>query len=674
MGSEKQGISFRSSMGIASKEFSGTTAGLVEAPRAGSQETLQLLRLAQEISLSASQIVSTEGIFLSVLKRIGTFTGWPIGHVWLPEPSGSLLKPTDLWHLADAGKARVFVEATSESHMGAGEGLAGCAARERRAVWWMDLQQQGKFTRRDAAAAVGIRTGFAFPVFGSRGLVAVFEFFSMQDTPPSETFLEVMAQIATLVGHVFERRDTESRLAWSETLLRRMTDASRLGFCVLDERDESVLYLNQRFREIWGLPYLQESLSPGQLSSEAIAAHCRALVSAASVEFQLFPSENSSREGEITLKDGRAIRYFSASVEGDGSTPLGRMIWHEDVTRHKQVEKKFRDLIESAPDAMVIAGQDGRIVLVNAETERLFGYGREELLGQSMEILVPAEKRSAHAAHRAGFLGNPYARGMGVGLNLHVLRRDGTTFPAEISLSPLSTEEGLMVTATIRDITERRRLERQLSEAVCREQQALGQELHDGLGGTLTGLSLMSKSLHEKLKAGGSHLAEKAREISEASQAALEAARDLAKGLVPVEVEAPGLMAALDDLAQSAASRLGVSGTFVCASSVHVHDGVLATHLFRIAQEALTNAARHGKARHVCITLRADSKDLLLEIEDDGCGFPQDREVRGLGLNTMRHRANVIGGTLQIQSRDGFGTLVRCVVKGWVEDDDPKAK
>jgi PAS domain S-box-containing protein len=125
-------------------------------------------------------------------------------------------------------------------------------------------------------------------------------------------------------------------------------------------------------------------------------------------------------------------------------------------------ELKFEGLLEAAPDAMVIVDQRGRIALVNSETERLFGYSRAELLGRPVELLVPAVLRDVHSSHREKFIGDPHRRMMGIGLQLAGRRRDGTQFPVEISLSPVHTADGMLVTAAVRDITSRIHVENAL--------------------------------------------------------------------------------------------------------------------------------------------------------------------------------------------------------------------
>jgi PAS domain S-box-containing protein len=158
-------------------------------------------------------------------------------------------------------------------------------------------------------------------------------------------------------------------------------------------------------------------------------------------------------------KDGSEfpIEISLSPLETEDGTLVSSAI--RDITARRKAEERFKGLLESAPDAMVIMGRDGRILLINAQTEKLFGYARDELIGQWVEMLVPERFRKHHPAHRGGYFANPKVRAMGSGLDLYGRRKDGTEFPIEISLSPLETEEGPIVSSAIRDVSERKKAE-----------------------------------------------------------------------------------------------------------------------------------------------------------------------------------------------------------------------
>jgi signal transduction histidine kinase len=215
-------------------------------------------------------------------------------------------------------------------------------------------------------------------------------------------------------------------------------------------------------------------------------------------------------------------------------------------------------------------------------------------------------------------------------------------------------------------------LQRQVVETVAREQRRIGQELHDGIGQQLTGAGLMVNALAQRLSESSTEGRIARRLLTELDRAHQEV-RILSRGLLPVQVESLGLQAALEDLAVHAREQSGVEVTFECPMSVRVADPRTATELFRIAQEAVSNALRHARPRQVQLRLLSEAEGLCLSIQDDGCGLQKcPEQCRGMGLRIMQYRAEQIGAILQIGPAPGNGTMVSCVLSRGCFDDPDK--
>ena len=212
-------------------------------------------------------------------------------------------------------------------------------------------------------------------------------------------------------------------------------------------------------------------------------------------------------------------------------------------------------------------------------------------------------------------------------------------------------------------IEERKRLEQELLSISELEQRRLGQDLHDGLCQHLAGIEFMSQVLQQKLAGKAKVESARAEEIARLVREAISQTRDMAHGLSPVTLEAEGLMAALKQLASQTENRFDIECTFTCPEPVLVPDNTTATHLYRIAQESISNAIRHGKAKRIHISLEWNDRRLILEVSDDGAGMSNDGpKSKGIGLHLMKYRADMIGGTLRITDGPHGGTKVACTV------------
>lgn len=216
------------------------------------------------------------------------------------------------------------------------------------------------------------------------------------------------------------------------------------------------------------------------------------------------------------------------------------------------------------------------------------------------------------------------------------------------------------VLGIVRDITHRKNLEKEILEISGREQRRIGQDLHDGLCQHLAGIGFMGKALEKKIAEHQPMAPSDVVEIVELIDQAITLTREFARGLNPVRLEADGLMMALAELSANVQKLFGVSCRFEYSHLVLINDNIAATHLYRIVQEALNNAIKHGKADVVTIMLRQEGDNCILTVQDNGCGMGTTAHGKGIGLNIMRYRASVIGATLDIKNAESGGVIVAC--------------
>lgn len=245
----------------------------------------------------------------------------------------------------------------------------------------------------------------------------------------------------------------------SELSYRRLFEAARDGILILDFDTGRITDVNPFLVELLGLSY-------GEMVGKTVGdlSPFKDLMANQGV-LERLQKDGYARYEDLPLetRDGRRIAVeFVSNVYQAGDRKVIQCNVR-DITVHKKAAQKFKNLLESTPDAMVIVNRDSKIVLVNLQTVKLFGWRSEELLGQKIDLLVPERLRSKHPEFRHAFFEHPRTRPMGEGLELYGLRKDGTEFPVEISLSPLESEEGVLVISAIRDITARKKAEHEIA-------------------------------------------------------------------------------------------------------------------------------------------------------------------------------------------------------------------
>jgi two-component system CheB/CheR fusion protein len=351
---------------------------------------------------------------------------------------------------------------------------------------------------------------------------------------------------------------------------------------------------------------------------------------------------------------------------------------------HESAER-IQAILNTAADAIVTVDVNGTIESVNLATESMFQYKRREILGKSLSRLLPTLfVELQHENGSSPTVSDQLTRLVGHRREVLSQRKDGTSFPVELVLSRVD-HLGLY-TGILRDLTVRKQLQSHILEIATEEQSRIGQELHDGTQQELAGLTLYAGAIQDSLEyatrtsgaapdtvtwtLSDADFQRIQQTVGKLKQGLIESNQNVHKlshGIMPVQIDAQGLKSALAELAASTNDQQEIRCHFEFSGSGTITNNAVATQLYRIAQESLNNALKHGKADEIRISLRQDANQIRLEIEDNGTGIdlgaaPRSSSNRsGLGLRIMSYRASILGGELQVLRNAGRrGTTVRC--------------
>lgn len=400
---------------------------------------------------------------------------------------------------------------------------------------------------------------------------------------------------------------------------------------------------------------------------DAVWRHCTKEGALMEVELAISPVTFQGRPARLVLVHDITERKFEQEVLrlAREQLELRVQVRTADLAALNEAlvesQDRFRQMAENIRDVFWLANPTmTSIIYVSPAYLEIWGQTCEELYVNPrswFEAIHPEDRSRQRQIFRKPIPQEGYQ------CAYRVVRPDGSVRWVSDRGFPVRDNAGRFyrLAGIARDITESRALEKEILDISEREQRRIGQDLHDDLCQQLVGIEFLSKALQQQLPSGPQ--AAQAAEIAQAIRAAIEHTRLLARGLVPIELEADGLMQGLQALAARASNLFRVHCTFQCPAPVPIHDVTVGTSLYRIAQEAVTNGIKHGKAKQIDIRLSATADSAMLAVKDDGVGFSdQPGGPRGMGLRIMQHRADTIGGTFGIQKEPEGGATVVCTV------------
>ena len=483
---------------------------------------------------------------------------------------------------------------------------------------------------------------------------------------------------SAIARDITESRRIERELARARAAAHQYLDIAGTIFVVIGA-DEIVQLVNQKGcqilgwaeSEILGTNWFDTFVDPDE--REMLRAGFGQLMNGVHAPFEVY-------ENAVLRRDGsrRIIAWNNALVRDADGHVTGTVSSGEDVTERRAIERalrdserQFRHAIVDSPVPVMLHAEDGTIHEISRTWMELTGYERRQMRTIDEWLTLAFRSRAVEMRERIARLFD---------------QRDRTyegEFAVETALgrrriweffsAPVGTDAAgrrLLMTGA-NDLTERRRLEREIIEVSEQERRRIGRDLHDGLASHLSGIALLSRGLANEVASGRSISAEELQEIATLAREGAEQARALAQGLSPVTLEPSGLVAALQDLARRVEHQSGISCRFVAPVEPPTLTTEVVSQLYWIAREAVTNAVKHSGARAIEIDLCRCPRSISLRVQDDGRGLPEEISGNGLGIHIMRYRANMIGARLRIDAARHRGVTVVCVIG---EVDDPECR
>ncbi|QEG38355.1 PAS domain S-box protein [Roseimaritima ulvae] len=495
-------------------------------------------------------------------------------------------------------------------------------------------------------------------------ILGTFAVYFHEPQSPTAADRNLLRHSAQLVELVLERARNNELLRDSEQRYRSVVEASSAIVSIADARGEFrsrqpswYRYTGQDWPQHRGWGWA-EMIHPDDASRAARAWRNVLRKPAFSIlQFRLWHAAS----GEYRHVQGRAVPIFKddGSVHqwvGTTDDIHDRVLAEEKL---RQREHEFRTLADNVPELFSYTDAQLRFRFVNRRYEEVHCRPRAELIGTHVRDLLGAKNyRRGVQQHFEAAL-----RGKRVAFETNLPAASNPRRWASVVLIPDLDDAGQVrgVFAMETDITERRMLEKQLLDAASEEARRIGNDLHDGIGQELTGLSMVADTLVTALSRKAMPEVDIAEKIRGGAKRALKQVRSLAQGLNPVNVDAQGLMSALSQMSRRVKDIYEVECEFRCERPVLLRDNQAATQLYRIAQEATTNAVKHGRATRIVIELEHQQQQASLRIVDNGIGMATDADrAEGMGLRIMKYRAGIIGGNLQICEAADGGTAVCC--------------